>query len=123
NAVINPDSFQAHALALENARAVIRAGGEENVSDQEILASVEDRQMRALEVSFGGILSRARVVPFTRKELRPVPVNRARPVDLNVLGVCGVDQHDVAVAGRNTITSLIALSGAAAQETPLRSQM
>src|SRR5262249_17214746 len=123
DAVINPDAVQAYALALENTRAVIRAGGQENVSYQQILAAVEDHQMWTLEVTIGGILSGTRIVPFARKELRPVPVNSPRPLDRDVLGVCGGDQHDGAVAGRNAVTRFIALRDAAAQEPPLRGKV
>jgi hypothetical protein len=102
---------------------MIRAGGEENVSYQQILAAVEDQQMWALVIPFGGILSGASIVPSTRKELRAVPVNSPRPLNSDVLCVCGGDHHDVAVAGRNAVSRLVMLRAAAAQEPPLRGQM
>src|SRR5215813_2805073 len=102
---------------------MIRAGGKENVSHQQILAAVEDQQMWALVITFGGILSWASIVSSTSKELRAVPVNSPRPLDRDVLCVCGGDQHDVAVAGRNAGAGLVMLSAAAAQEPPLRGQM
>src|SRR5262249_19192698 len=66
-AVINPHPVQSHAPALENARAVVRAGGKENVSHQQILAAVEDQQMWALVIPFGGILSGAGISPLPVK--------------------------------------------------------
>src|SRR5262245_44243593 len=121
--VVNADTVQVYALALQDARAMIGAGGQEDVPDAQIMAAIEDHQMRALKVAFSGILSGAGIVSFARKEFCPIAVNGSQSFNGDVLGVRGGEQHDVAIAGRNAIACLVMFRAAAAQQSALRSQM
>jgi hypothetical protein len=70
----------------------------------------------AVEVSLGAVLARAGVIAFTRIELVALSVDGSAALDGDIFGGYHIEEHNVAVAGRDAFPGAVSGWIAAAQE-------
>src|SRR5262249_26033704 len=104
DAIVDAHAVEAHVAAFENAHAVVGAAGAEDVADGQIPTAVEDRQMRAVDVPFGAIPARAGVVALAGVKEVALAIDGALPLDRDVLGIGGIEEHDIAVSWRHALS-------------------
>ncbi len=122
-AVVDADAVDVDVLALQYAAAVVGATGEKGIAQKNVFAFREDQQMRPFHVAGPLRSARAGAVANAVIEIHALAIDRTAAFDSDVLGIGGVKQREVAVAGGYPFAGGIILDFAAAEDSTLGRQV
>lgn len=123
DAVVDAKALHPDEITLDDSNGVEGAGNEKNIANTKILAAIEEKMIRTLAAASS---RRRRNAAAGAAKLCALAVNGSRTFNVDIFGIDGEDQADIAVAESgvtsegNGIGGAVLLAVGAAEESGLR---